>query len=316
MKTSIELAIQCFKDEAAAVIGLTEKLDGGFEQAVELMYNCKGKVIVTGVGKSGHIGAKIAATLSSTGTPSFFINPLDVFHGDLGVMTPDDVVLAISNSGQTDELLRFIPMVLHMQIPIIGMSGNPESLLAKYSTCFLNVGVEKEACPLNLAPTSSTMAQMAMGDALAVALIEKRHFQPRDFAQFHPGGELGKRLLTTAQDVMRSDDMPILPPEMHLGEAIILVSKGKLGLGIAEVDGQIVGLITDGDIHRAMEKWQAEFFDHTVSDIMTRSPKVVKAETKITEIQKIMNQYKVHSVLVIDDDNHLLGVVDHYSCMI
>ena len=316
MKTSIELAIQCFKDEAAAVIGLMEKLDGGFEQAVELMYNCKGKVIVTGVGKSGHIGAKIAATLSSTGTPSFFINPLDVFHGDLGVMTPDDVVLAISNSGQTDELLRFIPMVLHMQIPIIGMSGNPESLLAKYSTCFLNVGVEKEACPLNLAPTSSTMAQMAMGDALAVALIEKRHFQPRDFAQFHPGGELGKRLLTTAQDVMRSDDMPILPPEMHLGEAIILVSKGKLGLGIAEVDGQIVGLITDGDIRRAMEKWQAEFFDHTVSDIMTRSPKVVKAETKITEIQKIMNQYKVHSVLVIDDDNHLLGVVDHYSCMI
>ena len=311
-----DLAIQCFKDEAAAVLGLTEKLDEGFEQAVELMYNCKGKVIVTGVGKSGHIGAKIAATLSSTGTPSFFINPLDVFHGDLGVMTPDDVVLAISNSGQTDELLRFIPMVLHMQIPIIGMSGNPESLLAKYSTCFLNVGVEKEACPLNLAPTSSTMAQMAMGDALAVALIEKRHFQPRDFAQFHPGGELGKRLLTTAQDVMRSDDMPVLPPEMHLGEAIILVSKGKLGLGIAEVDGQIVGLITDGDIRRAMEKWQAEFFDHTVSDIMTRTPKTVKAETKITEIQKIMNQYKVHSVLVIDDDNHLLGVVDHYSCMI
>ena len=311
-----ELAIQCFKDEAAAVLGLTEKLDEGFEQAVELMYSCKGKVIVTGVGKSGHIGAKIAATLSSTGTPSFFINPLDVFHGDLGVMTSDDVVLAISNSGQTDELLRFIPMVLHMQIPIIGMSGNPESLLAKYSTCFLNVGVEKEACPLNLAPTSSTMAQMAMGDALAVALIEKRHFQPRDFAQFHPGGELGKRLLTTAQDVMRSDDMPILPPEMHLGEAIILVSKGKLGLGIAEVDGQIVGLITDGDIRRAMEKWQAEFFDHTVSDIMTHSPKTVKAETKITEIQKIMNQYKVHSVLVIDDNNHLLGVVDHYSCMI
>ena len=311
-----ELAIQCFKDEAAAVLGLTEKLDAGFEQAVELMYSCKGKVIVTGVGKSGHIGAKIAATLSSTGTPSFFINPLDVFHGDLGVMTSDDVVLAISNSGQTDELLRFIPMVLHMQIPIIGMSGNPESLLAKYSTCFLNVGVEKEACPLNLAPTSSTMAQMAMGDALAVALIEKRHFQPRDFAQFHPGGELGKRLLTTAQDVMFKEDLPVLPPEMHLGEAIILVSKGKLGLGIAEVNDQIVGLITDGDIRRAMEKWQAEFFDRTVSDIMTRTPKTVKADTKITEIQKIMNQYKVHSVLVIDDDNHLLGVVDHYSCMI
>ena len=311
-----ELAIQCFKDEAEAVLGLTEKLDEGFEKAVELMYACKGKVIVTGVGKSGHIGAKIAATLSSTGTPSFFINPLDVFHGDLGVMTPDDVVLAISNSGQTDELLRFVPMVLHMQIPIIGMSGNPDSLLAKYSTCFLNVGVEKEACPLNLAPTSSTMAQMAMGDALAVALIEKRHFQPRDFAQFHPGGELGKRLLTTAQDVMFKEDLPVLPPEMHLGEAIILVSKGKLGLGIAIVNDQIEGLITDGDIRRAMERWQAEFFNHTVSDIMTRTPKTVKADTKITEIQRIMNKYKVHSVLVVDDENHLLGVVDHYSCMI
>ena len=311
-----ELAIQCFKDEAAAVLGLIQKLDDKFEQAVELMYNCKGKIIVTGVGKSGHIGAKIAATLSSTGTPSFFINPLDVFHGDLGVMTADDVVLAISNSGQTDELLRFIPMVLHMHIPIIGMSGNPESLLAKYSTCHLNVGVEKEACPMNLAPTSSTMAQLAMGDALAIALIEKRNFQPRDFAQFHPGGELGKRLLTTAQDVMFKEDLPVLPPEMHLGEAIILVSKGKLGLGVAIVDDKIVGLITDGDIRRAMEKWQAEFFDRTVSDIMTRTPKTVKADTKITEIQRIMNKYKVHSVLVVDDDNHLLGVVDHYSCMI
>ena len=311
-----DYAIQCFKDEAAAVLGLIQKLDDKFEQAVELMYNCKGKIIVTGVGKSGHIGAKIAATLSSTGTPSFFINPLDVFHGDLGVMTADDVVLAISNSGQTDELLRFIPMVLHMHIPIIGMSGNPESLLAKYSTCHLNVGVEKEACPMNLAPTSSTMAQLAMGDALAIALIEKRGFQPRDFAQFHPGGELGKRLLTTAQDVMFKEDLPVLPPEMHLGEAIILVSKGKLGLGVAIVDDKIVGLITDGDIRRAMEKWQAEFFDRTVSDIMTRTPKTVKADTKITEIQRIMNKYKVHSVLVVDDYNHLLGVVDHYSCMI
>ena len=304
------------KDEAEAVLGLIPQLDESFDTAVDLMYHCKGKVIVTGVGKSGHIGAKIAATLSSTGTPSFFINPLDVFHGDLGVMAHEDVVLAISNSGQTDELLRFIPMVLHMEIPIIGMSGNPSSLLAKYSTCHLNVSVEKEACPLNLAPTSSTMAQLAMGDALAVALIEKRNFQPRDFAQFHPGGELGKRLLTTAKDVMRSDDLPVLPPEMHLGEAIILVSKGKLGLGVAEVDGKIAGLITDGDIRRATEKWQAQFFDRTVSDIMTRTPKTVRPETKISEIQQIMNRYKIHSVLVTDDEQHLLGVVDHYSCMI
>ena len=316
MKTTRDIAIQCIKDEAEAVLSLIPQLDENFDKAVELILNCKGKVIVTGVGKSGHIGAKIAATLSSTGTPSFFTNPLDVFHGDLGVMTQDDVVLAISNSGQTDELLRFIPMVLHMQIPIIGMSGNPNSLLAKYSTYHLNVQVEKEACPLNLAPTSSTTAQLTMGDALAIALMEKRNFQPRDFAQFHPGGELGKRLLTTAQDVMRTEDMPVLPPEMHLGEAIILVSKAKLGLGIAMVNNEIVGLITDGDIRRAMEKWQAQFFDRTVSDIMTRTPKMVKPDTKITEIQRIMNQYKVHSVLVTDGENHLLGVVDHYSCMI
>ena len=311
-----EYAVQCIKDEAQAVMELLPQLDDNFDKAVALMYGCHGKVIVTGVGKSGHIGAKIAATLSSTGTPSFFINPLDVYHGDLGVMTKDDVVLAISYSGQTDELLRFIPMVLHMNIPIIGMSGNPGSLLAKYSTVHLHVQVEKEACPLNLAPTSSTTATLVMGDALAVALMRVRDFKPRDFAQFHPGGELGKRLLTTAYDVMRTDDMPVVPPTMHLGEAIIHVSKCKLGLAVAVVDDKIVGLITDGDIRRAMEKWQAEFFDRTVSDIMTRTPKVVSPQTKISDIQNIMNKYKIHSVLVVDDDNRLLGVVDHYRCML
>ena len=297
-------------------MGLIPQIDDNFDNAVELIFRCHGKVIVTGVGKSGHIGAKIAATLSSTGTPSFFINPLDVFHGDLGVMTKDDVVLAISNSGQTDELLRFIPMVLHMEIPIVGMSGNPASLLAKYSTYHINVSVSKEACPLNLAPTSSTTATLAMGDALAVALMEKRNFRPQDFAQFHPGGELGKRLLTTAGDVMRTEEMPLITPEMHLGEAIILVSKGKLGLGIALRNGEIAGLITDGDIRRAMEKWKAQFFDKTVADIMTTRPKTVLTDTKISEVQGIMNRYKVHSVLVTDGHNHLLGVVDHYSCMI
>ncbi|CCY80540.1 sugar isomerase KpsF/GutQ family [Prevotella sp. CAG:1185] len=311
-----EYAIQCIKDEAQAVMALLPQLDENFDKAVDLMYGCKGKVIVTGVGKSGHIGAKIAATLSSTGTPSFFINPLDVYHGDLGVMTKDDVVLAISYSGQTDELLRFIPMVLHMNIPIIGMSGNSESLLAKYSTVHLHVEVEKEACPLNLAPTSSTTATLVMGDALAVALMRVRDFKPRDFAQFHPGGELGKRLLTTARDVMRTEDMPVVPPTMHLGDAIIRVSKCKLGLAVAVVDDKIVGLITDGDIRRAMEKWRAEFFDRTVSDIMTRTPKVVSPLTKISDIQKIMNEFKIHSVLVVDDDNRLLGVVDHYRCML
>ena len=309
-------AIQCIKDEAEALMGLIPLIDDNFDNAVELMFRCHGKVIVTGVGKSGHIGAKIAATLSSTGTPSFFINPLDVFHGDLGVMTKDDVVLAISNSGQTDELLRFIPMVLHMEIPIIGMSGNPSSLLAKYSTYHINVSVTKEACPLNLAPTSSTTAQLAMGDAMAVALMEKRNFRPQDFAQFHPGGEPGKRLLTTAGDVMRTEEMPVITPEMHLGDAIIHVSKGKLGLGIAERNGEVAGLITDGDIRRAMEKWKAQFFDKTVADIMTTHPKTVGIDTKISQVQNIMNRYKIHSVLVTDKNNRLLGVVDHYSCMI
>ena len=314
--TTREYAIRCIKDEAQAVLDLIPKMDENFDRAVELIMQCQGKVIVTGVGKSGHIGAKIAATLASTGTPSFFVNPLDVYHGDLGVMSKGDVVLAISNSGQTDELLRFIPMVLHMEIPIIGMSGNPQSLLAKYSTCHLNVSVEKEACPLNLAPTSSTTATLAMGDALAVALMEERNFQPQDFAQFHPGGELGKRLLTTAQDVMITEHLPILTADMHLGDAIILVSKGKLGLGVAMKDEKIEGLITDGDIRRAMEKWQAEFFNRTVADIMTRTPKTVSPETKISEIQKIMNKHKIHNVLVADEKNHLKGIVDRYACVL
>lgn len=311
-----EYAIRCIKDEAQALLDLIPRLDDNFEKSVELMYNCHGKIIVTGVGKSGHIGAKIAATLSSTGTPSFFINPLDVYHGDLGVMTKDDVVLAISNSGQTDELLRFIPMVLHMQIPIIAMSGNPNSLLAKYSTAHINVGVAKEACPLNLAPTSSTTATLTMGDALAVALMQVRDFKPRDFAQFHPGGSLGKRLLTTAADVMKSDEMPIISKDMKLGDAILLVSKGKLGMGVAIEDNKVIGLITDGDLRRAMEKWREHFFDRPVSDIMTCTPKMVAPNTKISEIQKIMNKYKIHSVLVVDEEKHLLGIVDHYRCMV
>lgn len=305
---------QCLRDEAQAILNLIPQLDENFEKAVELMYHCHGKVIVTGVGKSGNIGAKIAATLASTGTPAFFINPLDAYHGDLGAMTSEDVVLALSNSGQTDELLRFIPILLHMNVPIIGMSRNPDSLLAKYSTVHVKVYVEHEACPLNLAPTSSTTAALAMGDALAVALMRVRDFKPRDFAQFHPGGELGKRLLTTAEDVMRTDDLPIIPQDMHLGEAIIEVSRGKLGLGVALNDDKtIAGIITDGDIRRAMQKWQAEFFDHTVADIMTREPKTVLPNVKVSEIQRIMHRYKIHSVLVCDKEKHLLGIVDSYA---
>lgn len=311
-----ETAIKCLRDESEALLELIPYIDESFDKTIELILKCKGKLIVTGVGKSGHIGAKIAATLSSTGTPSFFINPLDAFHGDLGVIMKDDVVLAISNSGQTDELLRFLPYLLERQIPVIGMSGNPESLLAKYSTTHLNTAVTHEACPLGLAPTSSTTAALAMGDALACALIVARGFKASDFAQFHPGGTLGRRLLTKAKDVMRTDDLPVISPDVKLGEAVIHVSRGRLGLCVAVSNEKICGLVTDGDIRRAMEKSQDVFFKRTVADIMSVHPKCVGPETKITEIERIFQQFKIHSVLVVDADNHLLGIVDSFRAMI
>ncbi len=311
-----ETAIKCLRDESEALLELIPYIDESFDKTIELILKCKGKLIVTGVGKSGHIGAKIAATLSSTGTPSFFINPLDAFHGDLGVIMKDDVVLAISNSGQTDELLRFLPYLLERQIPVIGMSGNPESLLAKYSTTHLNTDVKNEECKIGLAPTSSTTAALAMGDALACALIVARGFKASDFAQFHPGGTLGRRLLTKAKDVMRTDDLPVISPDMKLGEAVIHVSRGRLGLCVAVSNEKICGLVTDGDIRRAMEKSQDVFFKRTVADIMSVHPKCVGPETKITEIERIFQQFKIHSVLVVDADNHLLGIVDSFRAMI
>lgn len=311
-----ETAIKCIEDEAKALLELIPNIDGDFDKTVELILNCKGKLVVTGVGKSGHIGAKIAATLSSTGTPSFFINPLDVFHGDLGVIQHDDVVLAISNSGQTDELLRFLPYLLENNIPVIGMSGNPHSLLAEYATAHLNAAVSHEACPLGLAPTSSTTAALALGDALACALMEARNFKASDFAQYHPGGTLGKRLLTKARDVMRTEDLPTIPSTMKLGEAVIHMSNGRLGLCVAVENDRVAGIITDGDIRRAMENSQDNFFQLTVADIMTRTPKEVSPDTKITQIEKILHQHKIHSVLVVDEHKHLLGVVDSFSTMI
>lgn len=311
-----ETAIKCLRDEAQALLELIPNIDENFDRTVEIILNCKGKLIVSGVGKSGHIGAKIAATLSSTGTPSFFINPLDAFHGDLGVIMPEDVVLAISNSGATDELLRFLPFLLERNIPVIGMSSNPNSLLAQYATAHLNTAVSKEACPLGLAPTSSTTATLALGDALACALIEARNFKASDFARFHPGGSLGKRLLTKAKDVMQKDDLPVIPPTMLLGEAVIHMSRGRLGLCVAEDDGKVVGIITDGDVRRAMETSQDRFFSLKVADIMSVSPKKVSPETKITDIEKILHKNKIHSVLVTDADDRLLGIVDSFSTMI
>lgn len=311
-----DYAIKCFKDEAEAILNLVPLLTDDFDRAVKLIYHSQGRLIVTGVGKSGHIGAKIAATLASTGTPSFFVNPLDAFHGDLGMFTSQDIALVISNSGQTDELLRFIPSLIERKIPIIGMTGNPDSLVARYSTCHLNTYVKREACPLNLAPTSSTTAALAMGDALACALMEVRHFRAQDFARFHPGGSLGRRLLTRAKDVMRSEDLPVISCNMKLGDAIITMSEGKLGLLVATEGNEIKGIITDGDLRRIIQRWHARFFDLQVKDVMTPNPKSIRPETKIAEVEQMLNKYKIHSLLVVDEQQHLVGIVDNFSCML
>ncbi len=317
MQNCRTIAEQCLRDEAEAILALIPQLDENFDRAVELILQCTGKVVLTGVGKSGHVAAKIAATLSSTGTPAFYLNPLDIYHGDLGVMTQNDIVIALSNSGQTDELLRFVPCLQERHIPLVGISGNPDSLLAKHSVCHLVASVEHEAFPLNLAPTCSTTAALAMGDALACALVECRRFKERDFARFHPGGSLGRRLLSTAKDVMRTDDLPVIPPEMPLGEAIIQVSRGKLGLCVAEDDlGCVLGIITDGDVRRATEHLRERFFYVPVQEVMTRNPVCVSPETKIDTILNLINTRLIHAVLVVDEQKHLLGIVDNFSCMV
>ncbi len=316
MSDIINIASQCLRDEAQAVLDQIPLLDDNFERAVKLIIDCKGKLIVTGVGKSGHIGAKMAATLSSTGTPSFYLNPLDAYHGDLGVVGNDDIILALSNSGQTDELLRLLPYFQEKKIPVISMSGNPESLLAKNTDVHITVTVRSEASPLGLAPTTSTTAALAVGDALACALMLARDFKVQDFARFHPGGSLGKRLLTTARDVMHKEDLPVVPPEMELGKAIIRVSQGRLGLCVVVVNDEVVGIITDGDVRRAMESSQNRFFSLTVNDIMTKNPKVVTPETKISTIDNILQKNKIHAVLVVDDKNRLVGIVDSFSIML
>ena len=310
-----QYAIKCFKDEAQAILDLIPLLTEDFSKAVDLIYNCKGRFIITGVGKSGHVGAKIAATLASTGTPSFFVNPLDAFHGDLGMFTSNDVVMAISNSGNTDELLRFIPLLLERNIPIIGMTGNPNSLLAQYSTCHLNINVKREADPLNLAPTSSTTATLAMGDALACALIEVRHFRPEDFAMFHPGGSLGKRLLTRVKDAMVSTNLPIVSLNQKVSDTIIEISKTKQGIAVAIDNGKIAGVVTDGDVRRAMQKKQDVFFDLTVKEIMSCNPKLINENAKLSEAEKLMRQYNIHSLVVTNDRNEFAGIIDAFSCM-
>lgn len=296
------------------MLDLIPCLDSNFDKVVELLHRCKGHVVVTGVGKSGHVAAKIAATLASTGTPAFFLNALDALHGDLGMLVPEDVLVFISNSGNTDELLRIIASVEDRHIPIVSMTGNSESLIAQNSNYHILVKVEKEACPLNLAPTSSTTAAMAMGDALACALMEIRKFKAKDFAQFHPGGSIGRKLVVKVKDVMYTDNFPIVPPNMLLSEALIIISGGKLGLGIVMDGDDILGIITDGDIRRAVEGARENFLNLSVSDAMTRTPKTISPEAKLTTIQQMFRRHKIHSLLVVERGK-LVGIVDYFAIM-
>ena len=333
----ITRATECLQSEAAAIESLIPRLDDSFLRAVEVIRDCKGKIVVTGVGKSGHIGSKIAATLASTGTPAFFLNPLDAYHGDLGMLSSDDLVLAISYSGTTEELLRFLPLIQAKHITIIGISGNAESLLARYSDIHLNVAVEKEADPLNLVPTASTTATLALGDALACALMEAKHFQPTDFARLHPGGDLGRRLLAKVEDVMFTENLPFLTPSMPMSEAIEIVTKGTLGIGIVvedsqlpTPDSQLVGIITDGDIRRAMQRLGQAFFATPVSDIMSRNPKTISKDAKIVDAGEKMNHHSIHTLIVVDDSPNaqrptpnaqhpttprVCGIIDSFSCL-
>lgn len=315
MINTIEFAKKCFEDEAQAILDMIPRLDDNFSKAVDLIFNCKGKLIVTGVGKSGHVGEKIAATLASLGTPSFFLNPLDAYHGDLGMIATGDVVMAISYSGNTDELLRFIPLLIDRNIPIIGVSGNPKSLLAQYSVCHLNIAVDHEADPLNLAPTSSTTTTMAMGDALACALVHLRNFKPSDFAQFHPGGSLGKRLLSRVKDFMVSTNLPIVSLNQKISDTIIAISQTKQGIAVAIEKGKIAGVVTDGDVRRAMQKKQDVFFDLTVKEIMSCNPKLINENAKLSEAEKLMREYNIHSLVVTNDRNEFVGIIDAFSCM-
>lgn len=311
----IQAAEQCLNKEIEAIQALIPRLDENFVKVIQLIHECKGKLVVTGVGKSGHIGSKIAATLASTGTPAFFLNPLDAYHGDLGMIGTEDVVLAISYSGATEELLRFLPLIQAKRIPIIGMSSNPNSLLAKYSVYHLSIAVETEADPLNLVPTSSTTATLALGDAIACALIEYSHFQPTDFAMLHPGGDLGRKLLARVEEVMFKDNLPIVTPTQTMEEAIEVVTNGKLGVAIVQEAEQLVGIITDGDVRRAMQRLGKDFFTTPVEQIMSKNPKTISKDAKIVEAGEEMNHYSIHTLIVVDNEGNVCGIIDSFSCL-
>lgn len=309
----LEVARKALHTEMLALRHLEETLGDDFAAAVEIMLGCRGKCIVTGMGKSGLVGRKIAATLASTGTPSFFLHPGEAFHGDLGMISPEDVVLALSYSGETDEILKIVPFIHANGNRLISMTGKAESALARNSDVHLDVGVREEACILHLAPTSSTTAQIAMGDALAVSLMQLRGFTSMDFARLHPGGSLGRRLLMTVGNVMRSKDLPVVAPDCPATEMIHAISKGGLGLIVVCSGDRIEGIVTDGDVRRAMERLRGEFFNIRAADIATPSPKTIRPGEKLIEAEKMMTRNKVTSLLVTDDAERLAGVIQIYD---
>ncbi len=307
------MASRTLRLEAEALQQMAASLGDEFIGAVDRMLACQGKVIITGMGKSGLVGRKIAATLASTGTPSFFLHPGEAFHGDLGMISRGDVVLALSHSGETDEVLKIVPFIHTNGNVLISITGNAASTLAKNSDIHLNTGVKEEACILQLAPTTSTTAQLAMGDALAVALMKARAFTSMDFARLHPGGSLGRRLLMTVGNVMRSTDLPVVGMDCTATEMIHRMTRGGLGL-IVICDGErIEGIVTDGDLRRAMESRQAEFFNIKAIDIASRSPKSINVNAKLIDAEKMMTQYKVNSLLATDDEGRLQGVIQIYD---
>ena len=308
-----KIAQDVFAIEAKEIANLSKLLTDDFEKAIRTVYNTSGKFIISGMGKSGIIGKKIAATLASTGTPSFFLHPGEAYHGDLGMIEKDDIVLLISNSGETDEVLKLIPFLKTQGNTTISMSGNPSSTLAQNTNFHLNVAVEHEACPLQLAPTSSTTATLVMGDAIAVALMKLRDFKDEHFAKFHPGGSLGRRLLTKIENVMKKENLPIITKNTNVKEIIHTITNGKCGLVVIVENEKIEGIITDGDIRRVMEEQEEKFFSLFAKDIMSKSPKQINKDEKLVVASEIMSNHKINSLLVIDDKSKLVGIVQMYD---
>lgn len=309
---AIKIAKEVFEIESKTILDLRDNLDEGFNKAIELILSIKGRCVVSGMGKSGHIGAKIAATLASTGTPSFFMHPGEALHGDLGMLTSEDVLLAISNSGETEEVLKLIPVIKKRKIPLIVMAGNQNSTLAKQADIFINIAVKKEACPLQLAPTSSTTATLAMGDAIAVALMRARNFRPDDFALFHPGGSLGRKLLTRVGDLMVSNNLPIVSPESEFNELVDVMTSGKLGLCIVLENEKLVGIITDGDLRRALRANDKPRFDFKAKEIMSESPKTIEVSAMASEAEELMLKHKIKEIVVTQDEK-IVGIIQLYA---